>query len=196
MVGQKTLLLNGEKIGRKPKLVPYYQSGHNTCIAGTQILSACGKNSISLPNFDSSDFQFKTGVANTGYKIYMDTNDDQDWKCLLIESQLNTHEILNWEDEAEQTRRENARTGLNNEDLRRLYEQQLRVVLNMVPFDQLNVTYRFDSDDTEKRKVHEAFDASKQDKLAPLEVIGSNSIVDYLLHKPAEVDECFKNSEE
>ena len=99
LVGQKTLLLNGEKVGRKPYLVPYYASGHNTIISGTQILSACGKNAISLPNFDSSDFQFKTGVANTGYKIYMSSEDDEDWKALLIESQLNTHEILNWEDE-------------------------------------------------------------------------------------------------
>jgi hypothetical protein len=66
----------------------------------------------------------------------------------------------------------------------------------MVPFDQLNVTYRYDSNNDEKRNLHEAFDASKQDKLAPLEVIGSNSIIDYLLHKPAEVDDCFKNSEE
>lgn len=53
----------------------------------------------------------------------MDTDDDQDWKCILIESQLNTYEILNYEDDTEQERRENARAGLTNEDLRRLYEQ-------------------------------------------------------------------------
>jgi len=100
----------------------------------------------------------------------------------LIESQLNTHDILNYEDETEQARRENARTGLTNEDLRRLYEQQLRVVLNMVPFDQLKTTYRWDSVDEKVRKTHESFDHSKQDKLAPLEVLGSNSIIDYLLH--------------
>lgn len=161
LIGQKTLILNGEDVLREPYLVPYYPSEQHTVIAGTQILSAPVdktkynkgapenykeySNTISLPNFDSTDFQFKTGVANTGYKIYMDTNDDQDWKCLLVESQLNTHPILNYEDEAEQERREKARTGLTNEDLRRLYDQQLRVVLNMVPFDQLKTTYRYDS---------------------------------------------------
>jgi hypothetical protein len=113
LIGQKTLILNGEDILREPYLVPYYPSANHTVITGTQILSGpcdekenpdglkAEKNSISLPNFDSSDFQFKTGICNTGYKIYMDTNDDQDWKCLLVESQLNTHEILNYEDEVE-----------------------------------------------------------------------------------------------
>ena len=84
-----------------------------------------------------------------------------------------------------------------NEDLRRLYDQQLAVVLNMVPFDQLNTTYRWNSrPDVDKRKLHEAFDSSKMDKLAPLEVIGSNSICDYLLHQPANLDECMKSSED
>ena len=50
-------------------------------------------------NFDSTDFQFKTGVVNSGYKIYKDTLNDTDWKCVLIESSLNTHEIVNAENE-------------------------------------------------------------------------------------------------
>jgi hypothetical protein len=56
----------------------------------------------------------------------------------------------------------------------------------MVPFDQLKTTYRCDSLDPAVRRRnkggHESFEASKQDKLAPLEVLGSNSIIDYLLH--------------
>jgi uncharacterized membrane protein len=66
----------------------------------------------------------------------------------------------------------------------------------MVPFDQLKTTYRYDSQDVTKRKDHEAFDASKQDKLAPLEVLGSNSLIDYLLHQPVVVEQCFGNAEE
>lgn len=56
-------------------------------------------------NFDSTDFQFKTGVVNSGYKIYKDTLDDTDWKCVLIESSLNTHEIANAESEDERKKR-------------------------------------------------------------------------------------------
>ena len=52
----------------------------------------------------------------------------------------------------------------------------------MVPFDQMGTTYRYDKSDPKEKKPHEAFDASKHDKLAPLEVMGSNSIIDYLLH--------------
>ena len=52
----------------------------------------------------------------------------------------------------------------------------------MVPFDQLKTTYRWDNLDVKQRKAHEAFDASKQDKLAPLEILGSNSLIDYHLH--------------
>ena len=56
LIGQKTLLLNGEDVVREPYLVPYYPSENNTIISGTQILCAHNKNSISLPNFDSTDF--------------------------------------------------------------------------------------------------------------------------------------------
>lgn len=40
LIGQKTLILNGEDVLREPYLVPYYPSEHNTIISGTQILSA------------------------------------------------------------------------------------------------------------------------------------------------------------
>jgi hypothetical protein len=35
LVGQKTLLLNGEDTLSEPYLVPYYASGHHTLISGT-----------------------------------------------------------------------------------------------------------------------------------------------------------------
>ena len=102
--------------------MPFY-SDHSTClIQGTQILDEHEDYVIQLENFKTSDFQFKTGVCNSGYKIYKDTMHDTDWKCLLIESSLNTHKIENGEED-ELKRRQEVKDQLTNEDLKRMYAQ-------------------------------------------------------------------------
>jgi hypothetical protein len=47
---------------------------------------------------------------------------DTDWKCLLIESSLNTHDIENGEAD-ELKRRQEIKDQLTNEDLKRMYAQ-------------------------------------------------------------------------
>lgn len=48
LVGQKTLLLNGEDVDRQPYLAPYYPDKRHCIIQGTQLLCAHGEDSISL----------------------------------------------------------------------------------------------------------------------------------------------------
>jgi hypothetical protein len=90
LVGRKQIIFNDEKIDRYCILAPYYNNNNNYIINGTQLLNGHGENTIVLDNFNAIDFQFKTGICNSGYKIYQDTKDDTDWKCVLIETQVNT----------------------------------------------------------------------------------------------------------
>ena len=73
LVGRKQIIFNDEKVNRYCILAPYYPDNNNYIINGTQLLNAHGENSIVLDNFNAIDFQFKTGICNSGYKIYQDT---------------------------------------------------------------------------------------------------------------------------
>lgn len=132
-------------------MAPYYPDKNNFIINGTQLLNGHGQNTIVLSNFSKYDFQFKTGICNSGYKIYQDTTDDADWKCILIESQINTGTLepkkVDEKDKHKHKRRkkdavtwqerEKERDQLSNHDIKRMFEYQFNVVFNMVPFDPL-----------------------------------------------------------
>ena len=66
----------------------------------------------------------------------------------------------------------------------------------MVPFDQLEVTYLMGKDKDGKEELNEVFDEAKHDKLAPLEILSSSSLIDFLLHQPAVVERCLSGTEE
>jgi hypothetical protein len=66
----------------------------------------------------------------------------------------------------------------------------------MVPFDQLEVTFWKSKGGDGKDELNEVFDEAKHDKLAPLEILSSSSLIDFLLHQPAVVERSLSGTEE
>ena len=84
----------------------------NDRIIGTQFLK--DKESFKMTNFKKDEFQFKTNIALTGYKIY---HKEEEVEAILVESRINPALL-------------NRKVDLSKQQVLKVLSNQLRTALN------------------------------------------------------------------
>lgn len=135
-VGKKLLIFGKSKCDVVyTSFEPYYPDRSNQVIGGSQFLYRTCKDVLEMPNFTEEDYQFKGQICNTGYKIYYhsDLLTDNKPSVLLIETRLVDNLRL----------KENQ---LSIHEKHSVFDNQIMVVLNMIPanFPHDVVTFDFD----------------------------------------------------
>ena len=103
---------------------------------------------VILKNFQSEDYQFRGQILNGGYQIHVSEADHNLQEFLLIETRLSDilikrvskedkkDEVLDFTDEEQATKKKYDKSILLSFHERNLiFEKQLKVLLNIVPFD-------------------------------------------------------------